>query len=481
MKRKALAAMVTAILLGGCAVGPDYQRPAVDLPQAWPERPGIESSAAAVPERWWTLFGDAQLGALVDEALTHNRDLLVAGQRVMEARAQARIADTFLLPVVSANASANRTKSSLDGSFPPPPDVPRTTNNYRATLDVSYELDLFGRYRRDSEATLARFFEQEAAQDALRLSLITQVCEQYFALLAVDAREAVVLRTLESRQETVRLFRKRLSAGVIPSYVLYQAEAEEASVRAQLAQLRQGRELQESALAMLLGRSPREVLDSVVTRGAPATVPEVTVPAGIPSQLLLRRPDLRSAEQNLIAANAEIGAVKSQIFPAITLTGYLGGESTSLSDLFSGPAGVYQFAANLAQPIFTAGRNVHGVRAAEARQQQSLWNYQNAVANAFREVRDGLSIYSTSRDILDAESQRLAALEKTYGEITKRYEGGVANRLDVLDTERQLLQAQLNRIDAQQSSRTAVAGLIKALGGAWSATPTAASGQSKQQ
>lgn len=467
MRRKLASLIAAGTLLGGCAVGPDYERPAVDLPQTWPEDRGIESSAAKIPARWWTLFGDAQLETLVDEALTHNRDLLIAGQRVVEARAQARIADTYLLPVVSANLSRDRTKSSLRGSFPPPPDVPRITNNYRATLDVSYELDLFGRYRRDSEAALARFFEQEAAQEALRLSLVAQVCEQYFALLAIDAREAVVRRTLESRQENVRLFRKRLTAGVIPSYVLYQAEAEEASVLAQRAQLQQSRELQESALTMLLGRSPREVMQSAVARGAPANVLDVTVPAGIPSELLWRRPDIRSAEHNLVAANAEIGAIKARIFPAISLTGFAGGESTSLSDLFSGPAGIYQFAASLAQPVFTSGRNVHGVRAAEARKQQSVLSYQNTVAVAFREVRDGLSIYGASRGVLAAESQRLTALEKTYGEITKRYEGGVANRLDVLDTERQLLQAQLNRIDAQQSSRTAIVGLIKALGGAW--------------
>lgn len=467
MKHKLAGLIAAGALLGGCAVGPDYQRPVVDLPQAWPKNLGIESSAATIPERWWALFGDAQLEALVDEALTHNRDLLIAGQRVIEARAQARIADTYLLPVVSANFSRDRTKSSLQGSFPPPPGVSRVTNNYRATLDVSYELDLFGRYRRDSEAALARFFEQEAAQEALRLSLIAQVCEQYFALVAIDARQAVVQRTLESRQENVRLFRKRLTAGVIPSYVLYQAEAEEAAVQAQRAQLQESRELQESALTMLLGRSPREVLESAVARGVPAEVLDVTVPAGIPSELLWRRPDIRSAEQNLVATNAEIGAVKAQIFPSISLTGFAGGESTSLSDLFSGPAGIFQVAASLAQPVFTAGRNVHGVRAAEARKQQSVLNYQNTVAVAFREVRDGLSIYGASRGVLEAESQRLAALERAYDEITKRYEGGIANRLDVLDTERQLLQAQLNRIDAHQSSRTAIVGLIKALGGAW--------------
>lgn len=473
MMRKTRVVSLAGILASGCAVGPNYERPAIELPQAWPEKLGIEAATKAVPERWWTVFSDPQLDALIDEALMHNRDLLVAGQRVIEARAQARVADTNLLPVVSANASRNRTKSSLEGSFPPPPGVSRVTNNYRATLDVSYEIDLFGRYRRGSEAALARFLEQETTRDALRLSLIAQLCEQYFALVAADARENVVQRTLESRQENVRLFRKRLTAGVIPSYVLYQAEAEEAAVRAQLADLQQVRERQESALAMLLGRSPRDVLDSAIVRGSPSGPPQITIPAGIPSELLQRRPDLRSAEQNLVAANAEIGAVKAQIFPSISLTGHLGGESTSLSNLFSGPAGIYQFAAGLAQPLFTGGRNVYGVRAAEARKQQSLLNYQNAVANAFREVRDGLSIYSTSRAVLEAESQRLTALEKTYHEVTKRYEGGVANRLDVLDTERQLLQAQLNRIDAEQSSSAAVAGLIKALGGSWE-NPTVA-------
>lgn len=476
MTHKAALGMFLGLALAGCAVGPDYERPQMDLPEAWTEKPGISTSSAAVDERWWTLFGDPQLDALVDEALAYNRDLLAAGQRVIEAQERANIADTYLLPVISANAAVDETRSSLAGSFPPPPGVSRTTNNYRATLDVIWEIDLFGRYRRDSEAALARYFEQEAARESLRLSLVAQVCEQYFALLAVDGREAVVRRTLESRQETVGLFQKRLDAGVIPSYVLYQAQAEEAGVRVQLAQIRQARELQESALTVLLGRSPRAILDSSVARGAPAAPADVAVPAGLPSELLSRRPDLRQAEQNLVAANAEIGAVKSQIFPAITLTGFTGSESTSLSDLFTGPAGVYQFAAAIAQPIFTGGRNIYGVRAAEARKRQSMLGYQNAVANAFREVRDALSIYSWSRDVLAAESERVDALETTYGEITKRYEGGVSNRLEVLDTERQLLQAQLDRIDAQQRSRGSVAGLFKALGGGWTPPSTSDAG-----
>lgn len=461
--------VIVITLISGCTLGPDYQRPPLDLPNSWPASDSIRLTDETSEELWWRLYEDPALNALVNDGLSHNRDLRIAAERVNEARAQARIADTYLLPVVSANATADRTKSSLDGSFPPPPGISRTSSNYRATLDVSYEIDLFGRYRRESESALARYLATASAQDAVRLSLIAQICEQYFRLLALDANHDVFLRTLESRNETVRLFKKRLDAGVIPSYVYHQANAEAAAVRAQLASVAQARAQQESALSVLIGRSPRAILTETLVRGTPSSPPTLVVPSGIPSDLLLRRPDLQQAEQELVAANADIGAVRAQIFPRISLTGFIGGESTSLSDLFTGPAGIYQFATNLAQPIFTGGRNVYGVRAAKARQQQSLLRFENAVASAFRDVRDALAAYSATLEIANAEHARLDALKMAYREITKRYEGGVANRLEVLDTERQLLQAELSSLDAEQNQRIAVAGVFKALGGGWAA------------
>lgn len=470
MAKKILFAFSIVTLFSGCTLGPDYQRPPLDLPTAWPAQDSIQLTNETNDAQWWQLYEDPALNQLVDDALSHNRDLRIAAERVNEARAQARIADTYLLPVVSANATADRTKSSLDGSFPPPPGVSRTSSNYRATLDVSYELDLFGRYRRESESALALYLATASAQDALRLSLIAQVCEQYFRLLALDANHDVFMRTLESRNETVRLFKKRLDAGVIPSYVYHQANAEAAAVRAQLTSVAQARLQQESALSVLIGRSPRAILNDTLARGTPTSPPTLVVPGGIPSDLLLRRPDLQQAEQELIAANADIGAVRAQIFPRIALTGFIGGESTSLSDLFSGPAGIYQFAASIAQPIFTGGRNIYGVRAAKARQQQSVLRFENAVASAFRDVRDTLATYSATLEIAKAEHERVDALKMAHREITQRYEGGVANRLEVLDTERQLLQAELSSLDAEQNQRIAVAGVFKALGGGWTAS-----------
>lgn len=460
--------LLAAALAAGCAVGPDYRRPDMDLPAAWTAATGTKA-ADAVGERWWSLYADPRLDKLVDEALAHNADAQVALARVLEARALAGIADAERYPVLSANLSASRSQSSLKGSFPLPPEVPRIQNTTRATLDASYEVDLWGRYGRASEAARAELFAAESARKAVRLSLTTQVAQQYFALLAADAQEAVGRRSAASRDETLALFRKRLEAGAISEYDLRQAEAEAAAARARLAGLVQARERVEAALALLLGRSPREVMAGRVERGSPAPLQDLVVPAGLPSDLLLRRPDLMEAEQKLMAANARIGAARAQYFPSLGLTAYLGSESVALRSLFSGPTGIFQFAAAIAQPIWNAGRIGFGVEAAEARRDQALAQYRQAVASAFKDVREALAAQTAARDTLAAESARAEALDQALRQASLRFEAGIASRLDVLDVERNLLQAELNRIDAERARKAALADLFKALGGGWSA------------
>ena len=466
-----LLPLAAALLLSGCAVGPDYQRPAIAVADAW-NRAGASAPEAAQPadkagERWWSLYADPVLDALVAEALTNNADIQIAAARVLEARAIAGTVDADRYPSLSAGIAGSRSKSTLLGTFPQPADLPRIQNDHRATFDASYEIDLWGKFRRAGEAARAELLAADSARDAVHLGLSAGVARQYFALLAADAQVQVAERTVASRGETLTLFRQRLEVGTLSEYDLHQAEAEEAAARSRLASLRRERERAETALAVLLGRSPRDVLEGAVVRGAPGVPPPPAVPAGLPSDLLLRRPDLREAEQRLMAANARIGAARAQYFPSVGLTAYSGGESVVFSKLFTGPAGIFSFAANLTQPIWNAGRIGFGVEAAEARRDQALAQYKQAVANAFKDVRDALAAQTTAHDTLAAESARATALEKALLAAEQRFDAGIASRLDVLDVERNLLAAELARIDAQYAQRAALADLFKALGGGW--------------
>ena len=466
-----LLPLAAALLLSGCAVGPDYLRPSFLLPSAWSKAdaaaPEAAQPAAKAGERWWSLYGDPVLDKLVEEALANNADAQVAAARVLEARAIAGTVDADRYPTLSAGFSGSRTKSTLLGSFPRPNSLPRTQNDYRATLDASYEIDLWGKFRRASEAARADLFAAQSSRDAVQLSLTAGVAQQYFALLAADAQVKVAQRTAATRGETLTLFKQRLEVGALSEYDLRQAEAQEAAARSQLAALLRDRERAETALAVLLGRSPREVLEGTVTRGTPGALPPLTVPAGLPSDLLLRRPDLQAAEQQLIAANARIGVARAQYFPSIGLTASAGSESVVFSKLFTGPAGIFSFAASVTQPIWNGGRIGFGVDAAEARRDAALAQYKQAVANAFKDVRDALAAQTAARDALAAETTRATALEKALQAANQRFDAGIASRLDVLDVERNLLAAELARVDAERAQRAALADLFKALGGGW--------------
>jgi multidrug efflux system outer membrane protein len=461
------AIVLPACLLAACAAGPDYKRPELALPDNWPAQQDAAAQKAGVAdEQWWHLYADATLDQLEQEALEHNSDIQVAAARVLEMRAQAGITGADQYPTVSAHVMDSRTENTLLGSIPRPASIPRTTNYAHASLDASYELDLWGKLRRASEAARADLLSAESAKETVRLTLTTQVAQQYFALVALDAQEAALQRLLASRQERIGLNRKQLEVGVISEYDLHQAEADVATVQSQLASVSLARNKQETALTLLLGRSPRDVISASVQHGSPA-LPATTVPDGLPSDLLLRRPDLKDAEQRLVALNARIGVARSQYFPSISLTGYVGGESVAFSDLFTGPARIFQFAANVSQPIFNAGRLGYMVDVAEARRDQALIQYKQAVANAFGDVRNALSVQASAQQVMTYESTRSDALGAAYKQAELRYKAGIASRLELLDIERNYLQAQLNRLDAERAQRSAVADLFKALGGGW--------------
>ncbi|MBI5658333.1 MAG: efflux transporter outer membrane subunit [Nitrosomonadales bacterium] len=461
-----LLPLLSAFLLAACATGPDYQRPNMDLPASWPAKPGNARQTTLSAARWWSVFADPVLDKLEEEALAHNAEVQIAAARVLEARALMGLAEADQNPVVSANAKGSRTGSSLATASPRPANSPRAQNSSRVTLDASYELDLWGKFRHASEAARAEMLAAESARDAVHLSLTAQVAQQYFALLSGDAGEATVRRVLAGRQERLALDRKRIEAGMLSEFETHQAEAEEAVARSQLAAIIQAREKQEAALVLLLGRSPREVMGGKLERGNPAPA-SAWVPEGLPAELLLRRPDLKEAELRLMALNARIAVVRAQFFPSISLTAYLGSESASLANLFSGPAGIFQFAASASQPVFNSGRAGLGVDAAEARRDQALAQYRKAVASAFADVRNALFALETTRQVAESESARSKALAQAHKQAELRHQGGITSRFELLEVERNYLQAELNRVDAERAQRAAVADLLKALGGGW--------------
>jgi multidrug efflux system outer membrane protein len=450
------------LLLAGCASPVKYERPPVELPQAWKE----SGPRFAQDGRWWRIYEDAQLEALVERSFKDNADLVVAAARVDEARALLGEAESFLFPRLDAQGSASRQQISQRSatSFP---GVAREFSTYRATLNLSYELDLFGRLRSGADAARAELEASEASRDAVRLALAAQVAKSYFGLRSFDEQVVLTRQSLALREDLLGLQRKRQRAGVIGDFELRQLEAEAAAARAQLPALEEAREAQEAALAVLLGGTPREVFESAVEvkRQYEERLQAPVVPAGLPSELLLRRRDLVEAERRLAAANARVSVARSEMFPSIALTAVLGSESAALSNLFSGPAGLWTVAAAISQPVFSGGRTEARTAAAEARERAALAQYQQAVRVAFSEVRTALASQSRARERFDAESERARALRETLRLARLRYESGIASQIEVIDAERGLLAARIARVDALRAHRAAVADLFRALGG----------------
>ncbi len=461
--RRAVAMLLSALLAAGCATPRPQALPEPQLPQHWPSA----LAEGAPPARWWSLFGDARLEALVDEALAANADLAIAAERVLQARARAGIADAARYPSLGATAGASRSQSSREGSFPLPQGTPRTQNTYRLGVEASYELDLWGRYAAASRAAQAELLSAEWARRGLRLSLIAEVANAYHALQAAGRSESVLHRTLAGREDALELLGHRLRAGTASEFDLNQTRAEISAVRAQLAAAVRRREELQTTLALLLGRPADQVMAGQLASGQDAFVAPPQVPAGLPSDLLLRRPDLRRAEQAMVAADARIDEARAQLFPSISLTAALGQESTSLSQLFSAGAAVFDLGLALTQPIWNAGRLQSNVELGESLRREAALAYRQAIANAFGDVRRALAARRAAASTLAAESERSAILGDTVRQARLRLDAGLTSRLELLDAERNLLQSELAVVDAEAAQRGALTGLFRALGGGW--------------
>ncbi len=452
-------------LLSGCAMGPDHSRPEYATPTAW--RAGTADSGQPA-EDWWLMFKDPVLETLVEDALNHNTDLAAAMARVDQARALLGIARADQFPSARASGSAARSESSLRGASNVPSSM-RIGELYQVQGQLSFELDLWGKYRRATEAARANLLASDAARETVRLAVISNTILGYFDLLSYDQQLAVSRRTYQTRLNAEELRRVRFETGLTAELDYRQSQVETATAEASIYALEISVAQAENALAVLTGRSPEDIIDGKVTRGAPLeklAVP-VTVPAGLPSELIERRPDVWEAEMNLASATAKIGVAKAAYFPSISLTGLFGWTSRQLDNLLTEPAKTWSISGSILQTIFDAGRIGYNVDATEAQQRMYLASYQGSVQNAFREVQNALIANRKIRERATTLSRQLDALRRSLVLAQQRYDSGYSNFLEVLDAERSLFQAEITYASVLRDQLAAVVNVCRAVGGGW--------------
>lgn len=472
IRRLAVTALaLLALLAAGCVLGPNYQRPEIPVPPAWRDLPATEAQSLANTP-WWEMFDDPQLQELIRIALAENKDLLIATERIEEARARYGFTRADLYPRVDGSATAGHLHTSAgsllhtpDGDFGALDDS-RDNEVYAVSADVSWEIDFFGRVRRATEAERALLLGTEEARRSVVLTLVAEVAEAYLELRDFDRRLGIARRTIGSLQESLQLANDRFEGGLTSELDMRQADAELRSVEAVVFDLERLIAMKENELSVLLGRSP-----GAIVRGRPLEEQRRpgTVPAGLPAELLDRRPDIRAAEQNLAAATANIGEAKALLFPRIALTGSFGLASTEIDNFFDSTS--WNLIGQLLQPIFNAGQNKRRVEITESRQRQMLYEYQRTILLAFQETEDALVAYRKTGELHQAQTARVLAVRKVLDLSETRYRGGVTAYLEVLDAQRSLFGAELDEAEAFGSHLVWLVRLYKALGGGWPSEP----------
>ncbi len=460
---KGLSVVLVAVMLAGCAVTQPLP-PKLDLPQG-----SATAAQNEALEHYWTLFNDTVLDELVKEALANNLDLRAALARIEAARANVLLSQSYLEPTINLNVDAARTRISSISSAPIPPGFPVISNDYRVALNVSYELDVWGKYR---SGTLAAFNDLAGSRyyrESVRITVASDVANAYFRLRAADAELIVLQGTLKARTESVRLQHDRYDAGLIGDYDLKQSEAERSAVVADIARAKRAIGQLESALATLTGRSPRAVFEPEIARGqtidAATEVP--ALPPGLPSGLVERRPDIQRAESLLAASDLRVQQARTNYFPAFNLTGNFGSDAAKIGNLFTSPAGIWGIGLGLVQPLLALKSIEAQVELAKANNDQANVEYLQIVQNAFREVHDALVANRSARDALAAETDRRNDLAVALDMANLRYDAGRTSYLEVLDAQRTLLAAETLRIDAAREARLSIVDFAKSLGGGW--------------
>ena len=457
-------ALVMSGVMSACTVGPNYKRPVVDTPVAYrsAQAPAAGDAQSLADQQWSAIFQDQALQALIQRALAQGYDVRAAAARVLEAQARLGVVRADQFPTVSAGVSegGQRTSESVTGSR-------RGSVNYTQLVASSaWQLDFWGRYRRATEAARASLLASEWGRRAVMATVVSEVAEGYFRLRMLDASLDASKGTLDLRRESLRLTQVREQGGETSLVDVRQAEQLVYEATAEIATLERQIEQQENFISVLLGDNPGPIARG---NGLTEQPQPPDVPAGLPSALLERRPDVQEAEQQLVAANAEIGVAKAAYFPTISLTGSAGVQSTALTTLFSGGNTIWSGAAGLVQPIFTAGRTRSEVAVAEARREQAVLGYQQTVRQAFREVSDALVGYRKLREFRAQQELLLASAEDARRLADVRYRGGATSYLEVLDADTRRFNAQLGVSDAQFQELSALVEIYRALGGGWSA------------
>ena len=458
---KKISIVLIALVLAGCAVGPDYRRPLVDTPSAW--RVEEKQAKDLANTAWWEQFNDPVLNKLIETALKENYDLKIATARVEEYAGRYMVGRSGLFPQIYAAGGGGRERVTERG----PSSVPTGTDNpatlYQGVFTGAWEIDVWGRLRRLTEAARADLLSTEEGRRAVILTLISAVANSYVRLRDLDKELEISQNTAKSRAESYAIFKLRFEGGIVSVVELSQVKSEYELALSRIPFIRKNIAFQENALSVLLGRNP-----GPIPRGK--TIDELTLPAvpvGLPSDLLEQRPDIRQAEQDLTAANARIGAAKALYFPTISLTGAFGWASTDLSNLFSGPSQAWNWAGSFTAPIFTGGAITGNYQATQAVEQQVLFRYQQSIQTAFREVNDSLADQRLTREQLEAQKQQVEALND-YARVARlRYDEGYTSYLEVLDAERSLFNAELEYTQSQGVLFQALVNLYKAMGGGW--------------
>ena len=497
--KKPIVPLVLMFFMGGCTVGPNYKRPKVDVPSTFrgaqpqeaapsqqspsPQAPnpaetpspqGLQPSdnppqqASATSEqsfgdqKWWEVFQDPQLQELIRTALKQNYDVRIAAARILEAQAQLGITRADQLPTLNAGASAVNERVAKQK----PINEEFETNATSVSAAFAWELDFWGKYRRSTESARANLLATEWGRRAVINTLVSEVATAYFQLRAYDLQLEIARHTLASRQESLQLTRRLSDGGVGTLLDVRQAEQLVAVAAETIPDLERRIQQQENFISTLLGNNPAPIARGMKLTEQPH-LPDV--PAGIPSRLLERRPDIRAAEAQLIAANAQIGVARAAYFPQITLTATSGFQSSALTSLFTGPAGMWNFGGSLTQPIFAGGRIRSGVKLAEARKQELVLTYQQTIQQAFRGVSDSLIGYQKNREFRQHQEELVLAARDAAQLSELRFRGGASNYLEVLTNETNAFDAELGLAQAQLNELVSLVEIYRNLGGGWEA------------
>jgi len=458
--RRPRLSVVAVAFLAACALGPRYRRPAVPTPETTRGQHGPADPASLADSPWWVIFRNPTLQALVEEAIRGSHDLRAAAARVEQAHDQIAVARADMFPQVSYQGEAVRERTAVPGIIP----ANVTFNSFLGTFNLAWEIDVWGRIRRATEAARADYLAAEAVRRGVLLTLVSDVAQAYFELLELDRELEITQGTRITFQDTVDLFQRRYVGGIGTLLEVSRAQAALTQARAGIPELERQIVVKENQLSTLLGRPPGEIARGASLDGE-SPAPEV--PAGLPSQLLERRPDIQQAEQALVAANADVGVAVASFFPRLGLTSLYGGQSSELENVVKSAGNVWAIGGSLAGPLFQGGRLLASYRASSAGWDEAVERYQQATLRAFAEVSNALVAQQKLKGVHAERDETVKALQTSVALSLQRYNDGIASYFEVLEAEQQLFPAELDLARTERDELVAVVTLYRALGGGW--------------